>query len=73
MSDEEHAAAAELTRVTEELGLYDQVQGRKLAVDADGYVWWVNSDDTWSMVRTNPDNSPIPHPVTYYEPQGYKQ
>ncbi len=39
---------------------------RRLAVDAAGFVWWHNPDDTWSMARTNPDNTPIPHPITYY-------
>ena len=46
----------------------ETLRGRRLAVDADGYVWWVNADDTWSMVWTNQDNTPIPQPVTYYEP-----
>lgn len=40
---------------------------RRLAVDADGFVWWVDENDNWSMVRINPDANPIPHPVTYYE------
>lgn len=39
----------------------------RLAVDANGYVWWVYGD-AFAMVSTNPDNSPIPFPVTYYEP-----
>lgn len=39
----------------------------RLAVDANGYVWRVHGDH-WSMARTNPDNSPVPHPVTYYVP-----
>lgn len=39
----------------------------RLAVDADGYVWRVYGDH-WSMARTNPDNSRVPHPVTYYAP-----
>ena len=41
----------------------------KLAVDADGFCWRVFEDGTWSMARTNPDNSPIPQPVTYYTPK----
>lgn len=40
----------------------------RLAVDADGFVWWHHADGTWSMARTNPDNSPIPQPVTYFVP-----
>lgn len=40
----------------------------RLAIDADGYVWRVYNDGRWSMARINPDNSPIPQPVTYYEP-----
>lgn len=39
----------------------------RLAVDAEGYVWRVYGDH-WSMARTNPDNSPVPQPVTYYAP-----
>jgi len=38
----------------------------ELVVDADGYVWW-RYGDAYSMVRTNPDNSPIPFPVTVYK------
>lgn len=38
-----------------------------LAVDANGYVWHVYGEH-WSMARTNPDNSPVPQPVTYYVP-----
>jgi hypothetical protein len=40
----------------------------KLAVDAKGYVWRAYAD-SWSMAPTNPDNSPIPEPVTYYVPE----
>lgn len=43
-------------------------QARRLAVDAAGYGWWWNDDGSWSMIRTNPDNSPIPRPVTFYVP-----
>lgn len=39
----------------------------RLAVDAEGYVWRVYGDH-WSMARTNPDNSAVPQPVTYYAP-----
>lgn len=38
-----------------------------LAVDAGGYVWRVY-EGAWSMAPSNPDNSPIPQPVTYYAP-----
>lgn len=40
----------------------------RLAVDAEGFVWWSYEDGSWSMVRVNPDNEPIPQPVTFYEP-----
>lgn len=36
-----------------------------LAVDAHGYVWRVYRDG-WSMAPQNPDNNPVPQPVTYY-------
>lgn len=39
-----------------------------LAVDANGYCWRAYADDYWSMCPVNPDNSPIPRPVTYYVP-----
>lgn len=38
-----------------------------LAVDADGYCWRV-FEDGWSMAPNNPDNEPIPQPVTFYVP-----
>jgi hypothetical protein len=41
----------------------------RLAVDANGYVWRVY-DEFWSMCPVNPDNSPVPEPVTFYEPVG---
>lgn len=38
-----------------------------VAIDANGYWWRVwGEDPAWSMVPTNPDNSPIPEPVTFY-------
>jgi hypothetical protein len=42
-----------------------------LAVDANGYVWraYLN-EGYWSMAPVNPDNSPIPEPITYYAPVG---
>ena len=43
-----------------------------LAVDAHGYVWRVYENENgelWSMAPANADNSPIPHPVTYYVPK----
>lgn len=62
-ADWERAAANELTRLTEDMGLY-----ARLAVDANGFVWWAHEDGSWSMARTNPDNKPVPQPVTYYAP-----
>lgn len=47
----------------------------RIAVDAKGYVWRAYGDDAgtlagyWSMTPVNPDNSPIPRPVTYYVPE----
>jgi hypothetical protein len=38
----------------------------RLAVDAKGYVWRVYNDGHWSMAPSNPDNSPVPEPITYY-------
>lgn len=40
----------------------------KLAVDANGFVWRVYPE-FWSMAPSNPDNEPIPQPVTYYVPE----
>lgn len=41
----------------------------RIAIDAKGYGWRVWNDETfWSMVPTNPDNSPIPEPVTWFIP-----
>ena len=38
-----------------------------VAIDANGYWWRVwGEDPMWSMVPVNPDNSPIPEPVTLY-------
>ncbi len=40
----------------------------RIAVDAQGYGWRVwDGEDNWSMVPVNPDNTPIPQPVTYFE------
>jgi hypothetical protein len=40
----------------------------RIAIDAKGYGWRVwDGSDVWSMVPINPDNSPIPQPVTWYE------
>lgn len=40
-----------------------------IAVDAKGYVWRAYTDEKyWSMAPVNPDNSPIPEPITYYKP-----
>lgn len=42
----------------------------RIGVDAKGYVWRAYTDEEfWSMAPTNPDNSPIPQPVTYYVPE----
>lgn len=38
-----------------------------LAVDANGYVWRVYPE-YWSMCPVNPDNEPVPEPVTFYAP-----
>lgn len=39
----------------------------RIAIDAEGFGWRVWDDaDHWSMVPTNPDNEPIPHPVTWF-------
>lgn len=39
----------------------------RLAVDANGFVWRVWDDEPhWSMAPTNPDNEPIPQPVTWF-------
>ncbi len=41
----------------------------RLAVDADGFVWRVWYDEEhWSMAPSNPDNKPVPGPMTYYMP-----
>lgn len=39
----------------------------RLAVDANGFVWRVYGTH-WSMAPSNPDNFPVPYPVTFYEP-----
>jgi hypothetical protein len=42
----------------------------RIAVDAKGYGWRVwDGSDFWSMVPTNPDNSAIPQPVTWFVPE----
>jgi hypothetical protein len=44
----------------------------KIAVDAEGFYWRDFSDGSppmWSMCPTNPDNSPIAEPVTFYVPE----
>lgn len=41
----------------------------RIAIDAHGYGWRVwDDEDHWSMVPQNPDNSPIPQPVTWFVP-----
>jgi len=44
----------------------------KLAIDANGFGWRVYPGH-WSMIPTNPDNSPIPQPVTMYDRRGSEQ
>lgn len=39
-----------------------------IAVDAMGYCWRVFPGEFWSMCPVNPDNSPIPRPLTFYMP-----
>lgn len=42
----------------------------KICVDGKGYVWRAYTDeDYWSMAPVNPDNSPVPHPRTFYVPE----
>lgn len=42
----------------------------RIAIDAKGYGWRVwEGEDHWSMVPTNPDNSPIPEPVAWFVPK----
>lgn len=39
----------------------------RIAIDANGYGWRVwDNEEYWSMVPTNPDNGPIPQPVTWF-------
>lgn len=39
----------------------------RIAVDAQGFGWRVwDYVDHWSMVPTNPDNEPIPEPLTWF-------
>jgi len=42
----------------------------RIGIDAHGYGWraWDDSD-LWSMVPQNPDNEPVPEPVTWYVPE----
>ena len=42
----------------------------RIGIDADGFGWrrW-DDQDHWSMVPNNPDNSPIPQPVTWFVPE----
>ncbi|MGH7486717.1 MAG: hypothetical protein ACREMY_14120, partial [bacterium] len=40
----------------------------KLAIDGRGFVWRVFAEH-WSMAPSNPDNEPIPEPITYYLPE----
>lgn len=39
----------------------------RIAVDGMGFGWRVWDDQTWwSMIPTNPDNSPVPQPITWF-------
>lgn len=40
----------------------------RIAIDAKGYGWrvWDEHPEMWSMVPQNPDNSPIPEPLTWF-------
>jgi hypothetical protein len=39
----------------------------RIAIDAHGYGWRVWDDqEMWSMVPTNPDNEPVPEPLTWF-------
>lgn len=39
----------------------------RIAIDAHGYGWRVWDDqEMWSMVPQNPDNEPIPEPLTWF-------
>lgn len=45
----------------------------RIAIDAHGFGWRVwdsdgDNDEMWSMVPQNPDNTPIPQPVTWFVP-----
>ena len=39
-----------------------------IIIDAKGYWWrqWESEPEFWSMVPVNPDNSPIPYPISWY-------
>lgn len=43
----------------------------RIAIDRFGYGWrvWDEHPEMWSMVPQNPDNTPIPRPVTWFVPQ----
>lgn len=39
----------------------------RIAIDAKGFGWRVwDHSDYWSMVPQNPDNSPVPEPLTWF-------
>lgn len=59
----------EVERLTDELPTISRRQSPAcVAIDANGYYWrcW-GEDPMWSMVPTNPDNSPIPQPVRFFK------
>lgn len=45
-----------------------QEKGARLCVDAEGFVWWKFPDGFFTMARINPDDGPIPQPLTFFEP-----
>ena len=57
------------TSATKEVAVADApfAMPDRIAIDAKGYGWRVWDDqEFWSMVPTNPDNSPIPQPVKWF-------
>ena len=63
MSDARFSPDGELSTFTE-----SQLKNLPIVgIDANGYWWRVWPENPyWSMVPVNPDNSPIPTPVTFF-------
>lgn len=40
----------------------------RIGVDRNGYVWRDFGDEALSMAPSNPDNEPIPGPISWYLP-----